>query len=301
MVSGTLMLVEILRYQDIARIMRFVDETVFETPLIRAGRFRCATSDSRFRGGATSNTMVVFPRTAVWLRYAGSRKFVADPTISTIYNSGQEYSRAVVSSDGDRCEWFAVSKTLATEIATQLDPAVQDHPDRPFVPEYAPVDSALYLTQRMQFSRLLRGCVDPLEAEESVIAIVASVLRRAYGGRVSRSHSRASEAHRDLVHRARAALLQSVAGRVTLGSLAAQLGVSEFHLCRVFHEQTGMTLHSFKTEVRLRRGLEMLGDSNSDLSRIALDLGFSSHSHFSDTLRRRFGKTPTAIRKGLSS
>jgi AraC-like DNA-binding protein len=62
-----------------------------------------------------------------------------------------------------------------------------------------------------------------------------------------------------------------------------------------------MTLHSFKTEVRLRRGLEMLGDSTSHLSRIALELGFSSHSHFSDTLRRRFGKTPTAIRKGLAS
>ena len=141
----------------------------------------------------------------------------------------------------------------------------------------------------------------PGGAEESVIAIVASVLRRAYGGRPARANSRSSETHRDLAHRARAALLQSVAVRVTLGSLARQLGVSEFHLCRVFHEQTGMTLHSFKTEVRLRRGLEMLGDSDSDLSRIALELGFSSHSHFSDTLRRRFGKTPTAIRKGLAS
>ncbi len=281
--------------------MRFVDETVFETPIARMGRFRCAVSDARFRDtGPTQNWLVAFPRSAVKIRHAGSREFVADPTISTIYNCGQEYTRAPLSSDGDRSEWFAVAPHVATEIVSRFDPRAGDRADRPYTHEFAPVDAALYLAQRTLYSRLIRGLVDTLEAEEAIVGLVAGVLRRAYEQRPA-SPSRSSEAHRDLVERARAVLLNSLTEKLTLSSLAKSLGVSEFHLCRVFHESTGMTLHGFRTEVRLRRGLEMLGDSTSDLSRIALDLGFSSHSHFSDTVRRQFGHAPSTIRKFLTS
>jgi AraC family transcriptional regulator len=296
------MLVNSPRYQDIARTMRFVDEIIFESPVARVGRFRCAVSDSRFHyTGPTRNALVAFPRSAVVIRHAGSREFVADPTISTIYNVGQEYTRDAVSSDGDRSEWFAVKPRVAAEIVGRFDPRAADRRDRPYMHEFAAVDSQLYLTQRAFYSRLSRGTVETLEAEETVIAIVAAVLRRAYETRRTPDKPRSSEAHLDLVQRARKLLLNSITEKVTLQSLAGSLGVSEFHLCRVFHDVTGMTLHGFRTEVRLRRGLEMLGDSNADLTRVALDLGFSSHSHFTDTVRRHFGSTPAAIRKHLSS
>ena len=282
--------------------MRFVDEIVFESPVARMGRFRCGVSDSRFRDtGPIQNWLVAFPRTAVKIQHAGSREFVADPTISTIYNCGQEYTRAPLSSDGDRSEWFAVAPHVATEIASRFDPRAADRPDRPYTHQFAPVDATLYLAQRTLFSRIARGAVDTLEAEEAIIGLVAAVLRRAYEQRPASQSSRASDAHRDLVQRTRTLLLNSLGEKITLPSLAKSLGASEFHLCRVFHEWTGMTLHGFRTEVRLRRGLEMLGDSPTDLSRIALDLGFSSHSHFSDAVRRQFGHPPSAIRKFLTS
>lgn len=296
------MLVKLLRYQDIARTMQPLDEIVFETTLVRAGRFRCAPGDARFcDSGPTQNWLVAFPRTAVRIRHAGSREFVADPTISTIYNSGQEYTRGAISGDGDRSEWFGVASHVATEIAARLDPSAVDRPGKPFAREYAPVEGALYLAQRQLFSRLANGAIDVLEAEESIIDLASAVLRRAYDQRVTQARPRAAETRRDLVTRARAALLVSITDKVTLATLAKQLGTSEFHLCRVFREETGMTLHAFRTDVRLRRGLEMLGDSSLDLSRIALELGFSSHSHFSDTMRRRFGSAPAIIRRSLTS
>jgi AraC family transcriptional regulator len=294
------MLVNSPRYQDIAQTMRFIDEIVFESSVARVGRFRCAVSDKRFHyTGPTQHALVAFPRSAVIIRHAGSREFVADPTVSTIYNVGQEYTRDPVSSDGDRSEWFAVKPRVAAEIAARFDPHAADRPERPYTHEFAAVDSQLYLTQRVFYSRLSRGLIDALEAEETVIAIVASVLRRACEQPRAGDKPRPREAHLDLVQRARKLLLNSFAQKLTLQSLAKALGVSEFHLCRVFHQVTGMTLHAFRTEVRLRRGLEMLGDSNADITRVALDLGFSSHSHFTDTVRRHFGSTPAAIRKGL--
>jgi AraC-like DNA-binding protein len=128
---------------------------------------------------------------------------------------------------------------------------------------------------------------------------VHAVLRSAYGNPRT-PHAAPTDAHLDLVQRARAELARSIGERVTLGRLAARLGTSPFHLCRVFRGCTGTTLHDFQLELRLRTGLERLADSSSGITRVALDLGFSSHSHFSSVVRQRFGSTPRALRAALA-
>lgn len=60
-----------------------------------------------------------------------------------------------------------------------------------------------------------------------------------------------------------------------------------------------MTLHEYRLELRLRVLLERLAEPNAQLSRIAMELGFSSHSHLTATLRRRGGMTPSALRQLL--
>jgi AraC-like DNA-binding protein len=280
--------------------MKPLDTIVFETPLVRAARFRCNADDPRFRDcGPASNCAVVFPRTAVWLRYAGSRSFVADPSVATIYNPGQEYTRERITREGDRCEWFGVCPSLAAEIAASLDPHSLDHHERPFATEFAHVDRELYLAQRAFFARLERKLVDVLEAEEMIVAIVTSVIRRSLESRRT-SASEDNESRIDLVHRAKATLACRLFDQVSLTDLAVELAVSPFHLCRVFRDATGMTLHDWKTDMRIRVALERLADRSTDLSRIALDCGFSSHSHFTASVRQRFGHTPSALREVLS-
>jgi AraC-like DNA-binding protein len=41
----------------------------------------------------------------------------------------------------------------------------------------------------------------------------------------------------------------------------------------------------------------MAAEGAEDITGLALDLGFSSHSHFTDVFRREFGSTPSEIRK----
>ena len=57
-----------------------------------------------------------------------------------------------------------------------------------------------------------------------------------------------------------------------------------------------MPLHRYLTRLRLRAALERLAGGANDLTALALDLGFSSHSHFADAFRREFGRTPSAVR-----
>jgi AraC-like DNA-binding protein len=82
--------------------------------------------------------------------------------------------------------------------------------------------------------------------------------------------------------------------RVTLDALSRTLGVSPFRLCRAFRQATGGTLHQHLTCLRLAAALEQLPRYRERLTDLALDLGFSSHSHFTQAFRARFGRAPSA-------
>lgn len=274
--------------------MNALDTIVFETTLVRAARFRCDVRDSRFRdSGPATNCAVVFPRTACWIRYSGSTAFAANPSLATIYNPGQEYTREVISAEGDRCEWFGVAPEVAVDIAASYDPNALDHHERPFRALAAPVDRSLYLEQRALFTRLEREVVNTMETEEAIIALASAVIARS---RNIRSSSKHDKAHRDLAERAKALLCRNPCEQHRLSDVAIELEVSPFHLCRVFREQTGSTLREFKTDLRVRKALEHLSDPSIDLSRIAFECGFSSHSHFTAAMRSKFGQTPSSLR-----
>ena len=276
-----------------------VDSSVFETPGVSIGTFRCPVSYPSFRDtGPIERCLVVFPRTAVWIRHEGGRAFLADPSVTTIYNTGQRYERFPESPDGDRCDWFGVSDDLAREIVHDFD-AHAANADHPFRFDRAASPIALYLRQRALLRRAAAGDLDRLEGEEQVIAIVASVIGVAYRT-VPRLTSATLTAarHRDLVEAARAELLRSVRSNESVSDLAGAIGTSVYHLCRVFSACTGRTLHQHRTELRLRLAVERLEDSAAaaNLSAIAHDLGFSSHSHFVRVMRRYAGATPSAVR-----
>jgi len=53
--------------------------------------------------------------------------------------------------------------------------------------------------------------------------------------------------------------------------------------------------------LRLRAALERLAEQEPDLTRLALDLGFTSHSPLSVAFRRAFGVAPSECRRRASS
>jgi AraC family transcriptional regulator len=282
--------------------MEPVDRVLAATESVKIGAFRCPIDYPRFRDtGPIENHVVVFPRSATRIRHAGGRWFTADPGIVTIYNRDQEYTRAPISRDGDRCDWFAVAPHIALEIARSIDPRAEDHPERPFSLQFTRSDMALYLRQRALFVRLERGLVDPLELEQEVIDVVACALKGAYGSAVLLldARRRAEAAHRELADAARAELAHDVAAPTSVTLLARHLGVSPYHGCRVFRAQTGNTLHRYRLELRMRVALERLSEPGMGLSQVAHELGFVSHSHFTAVMREHLGATPSAVRGTL--
>lgn len=280
-----------------------VEQLLFDSTLVRIGRFRCPTEDPLFAdSGPIVNPVFVFPRTAVWIRHDGAAPFLSDPTIAPLYNRGQTYRRLALSEAGDRCEWFALAPQLLAQIAAVRDPAAVEDPEHPFRTVQASVDRWTYLFQRQLVEELGAGMsCDPLAIEERVVWLATRIIEsagdcaglpRAAPVRLS---ARAAQRQRDQGEHAREILARGFAEGWSLESLAARVGVSVFHLCRLFRSLTGLTLHGYRTELRLRHALDRLAAPGADLTAIALDVGFSSHSHFTAAFRRAFGITPSAF------
>ena len=85
-------------------------------------------------------------------------------------------------------------------------------------------------------------------------------------------------------------------GDVSLATLAAEAGLSPFHLHRLFVDVAGETPKAYTQRLRLSRAGVLLLTSGQSVLEIALDCGFQSHEVFARAFRKRFGMTPTAYR-----
>jgi AraC-like DNA-binding protein len=105
---------------------------------------------------------------------------------------------------------------------------------------------------------------------------------------------------RDLVDAARLELLAAPGETHSLTPLAHKLGMSPFHLARRFRRELGLPVHQYLLRLRLALALDRIRDGATGFSRLAWELGFSSHSHFSATFRTTYGMTPTEAAQGLA-
>lgn len=109
--------------------------------------------------------------------------------------------------------------------------------------------------------------------------------------------SATARTHRALADAAKALILAAPGARHRLREVAARLGVSPFHLAHVFRQQTGVPLHKYLLGVRLEMALARIVAGEASLSMLALDLGFSSHSHFTTMFREHFKASPRLMRE----
>lgn len=97
--------------------------------------------------------------------------------------------------------------------------------------------------------------------------------------------------------RVRDALDAAFPTRVTLAALAADAGVHPVHLAAAFRHAFGASVGEYVRARRLEAVRVALRDPDRSLSEIALTLGFSSQSHFTQAFRRQTGLTPGAYRR----
>lgn len=81
------------------------------------------------------------------------------------------------------------------------------------------------------------------------------------------------------------------------GAWGRELGMSERTLARRFEAELGMSLRSWRRRLRLFKAVELLG-SGLDVTRTAMELGYSSTSAFVYAFRTDTGCSPQAYMRG---
>ena len=263
-----------------------VERTLYRTDALRLGEFRCPPESPRWR---TPNVIpgrahVAFPATSAIIRHAGAEPVLANPNHVVFYNPGQRYLRTLHDPRGDRCWFLELGPALAAELVDGGE----------FRFAAGPADARARLLLHAAVRHLAGGAPDPLLVEETLAeALGRTVAAAARFHRVPRPQP---PAHHRLVERAKELLTETACERLPLSELGRRLHVSEYHLARVFRAGTGVGLHRYRTHLRLRLALERLVDPDVDLARLARDLGFASHSHFTDSFRAVFGVPPSTVR-----
>jgi AraC-like DNA-binding protein len=78
----------------------------------------------------------------------------------------------------------------------------------------------------------------------------------------------------------------------TLEALGRRVGCSQFHLSRTFSNETGMTIPQYLRRLRMERAAELLRSGKCNVTEAAMEVGYSSLSHFSAAFHETYGCCP---------
>lgn len=148
----------------------------------------------------------------------------------------------------------------------------------------------------------IRRDADAIAIEEGIVAIIAAVLA-CFGDTAAENESgdgreRAQDARR--VAAMTEYLAENFARRINLNDIGDAIGCSSWHAARLFRRVNGIPIHQYLKRLRLSYALDAIANGCEDLTRLAFEAGFSSHSHLTAAFRSEYGMQPRAVRRRVS-
>jgi AraC family transcriptional regulator len=253
--------------------MAYRRETVFHTPLLSWQRLTLQAVAGEWSDDyRVDSPRLLLPATGCFECQLGPRRFVCDASTALWLTPAQTY-RMRRPATAQRSVLLLIDADLG-----------------------APGRSALPLVAHLHLgawgAAWSSGALAPLALEERIVALVQRTLP-ADAGAAARPHR--------AVERAREYIASAPENNDSLSEIASAVNCSPFHLARTFRRRTGQSLHRFRTGLRLAAAIERLRQGERDLTALALDLGYASHSHFSAVFRSRLGAPPSEMRRILTA
>jgi AraC-like DNA-binding protein len=268
-------------------------QTLLASPVVTvrdvccAGSCRHATAEE-----CAGTTELVFPYRGVFARHVGSDQAIAEANQVLFFNADEGYRVSHPVAGGDACLSLAIDQDLLRELAPQ--PLLRAGPGVAFDDQRLRLDPRAQALVALLRHGLRQGLAEPLEAESLALTLV----RRALGPRTTHVAG-ATPGRRKLADRVKLVLASDLARRWSLAEIAAEVGGSPVYLTQVFQQVEGLPLYRYQLRLRLARALDLLAERD-DLTDLGLELGFSSHSHFSAAFKQTYGRTPSEFRRAAA-
>ena len=236
-----------------------------------------------------SATQLVFPYRGIYMRHVGGDQAVADANHVLFFNAGEAYQVSHPIAGGDASLSLALSEPLLDELAPRA--LLNGRGPLGFRRQHRRIDPRAQALVALLRHGLDNETIEPLEAEDLVLTLVC----RSLGPRTSHQPG-STYARRRLADRVKILLAGDLSRRWALAEIAAEIRGSPVYLTQVFQQVEGIPLYRYHLRLRLARALDLIAQYD-DLSALAAELGFSSHSHFAAAFRQAYGRSPTAFRE----
>jgi AraC family transcriptional regulator len=267
-----------------------VAHSLLRSPTITIGDIYCQGT-CRHQGPEefSTTTQLVFPYRGVYVRHLGDDQAVAEANQVLFFNATEGYRVSHPVPGGDACLTLALSEPVLRELAPA--DCLRDMAKLAFRQQRLRIDARTQVLVALLRHSLRENIAEPLEAE----SLALTLIQRALGPRTTHAAG-ASIGRQRLVDRAKLVLSSDLARRWSLTEIAAEVHCSAVYLTQVFQQVEGLPLYRYQLRLRLARALDLLSQYD-DLTALSLDLGFSSHSHFSAAFREAYGRSPSEFRQ----
>jgi AraC family transcriptional regulator len=234
-------------------------------------------------------THLVLPYRGVYVHHVGRAESVAEANQVIFINEGEPYRVSHPIDGGDSTLSIGVSEATLLELAPKE--YLRRNGQAAFNRSRLRIGADTQKLTALLRHSLDRGAIETLEAESLTLTLLRSAL-----GERSSPVAAGGPGPRKLVDRAKLVLVSDLSRRWTLAEIASRVGGSPVYMTQVFQRLEGMPLYRYQLQLRLARALALLGDYG-DLTSLALELGFSSHSHFSAAFKQVYRQTPSAFQR----
>lgn len=252
------------------------------------------------RGGLEAQAFhsLAFVRRGAYRYHRGREDIIIDPLTAMFWARDDAYSVSHPFGCGDDCLEFRFSEEALREARPALR-RTRMRNELFTTTRTAPISADICLALRLLAKRLECGLAARLEVEEIALNILGAAGRaeNTANGGVESPPARTQARSKRKVEQAKELMLSDLGRNWSLHEVAAAVGASPFHLTRLVRTNTGSALHRYLTHQRLAASLQCLLDGAGSITKVALDGGFSSHSHFSAAFKKEYGVTPNAVRR----
>jgi len=232
--------------------------------------------------GHSAEYQVVFPYAGAFEWHVGAKTVLLDVTRMLFVSAGEDYADTHVAGGGHDSIIITPRLSMLQELCGHAVPSRH--------PAFQRITKPTTPRMNMRCHRLLHFQAadnDPLGADELMVVLLNEALARTQ--RVVRaSPLRVVDLAKEFLH-------ERICEAISLNEIAQALQVSGPYLTDAFTRSEGMPLCRYRMLLRHNRALANLPRCEN-ITELALDLGFSSHGHFSSSFKSLFGVSPSAFR-----
>ncbi len=186
----------------------------------------------------------------------------------------------------------------AAELHPVVRAAVENAETGPLVSEIRPLPLVLRKKIESLCQPVLNGAAKSLWYQGQAIEVMAEFFY--LNPDASSPTTRQVKVARRRVETTIQLLTQNLAEPPTLEELGRKVGCSPYYLSRTFSKEIGMTIPQYLRQIRMERAADLLKSGRFNVTEAALEVGYSSLSHFSHAFYETIGCCPGLYPLGVA-